>query len=351
MNCALIMAGGRGERFWPYSTDEKPKQFLSLFGEKTMIQLTVERLKGLIPVEKVFVVTGEMYVGLVKKQLPELPDKNIIIEPVGRNTAPCIALSAFYIEKRFGNVNLAVLPADHLVSDVEKFQKALNNAFEFVSRNKKAIVTLGINPNRPETGYGYIKYQKDNDVINLNESILKVERFVEKPELEVAKRYLKEGSYLWNAGIFIWNTDTILENTKTFLPNTFDILEEINKYSGEKYFELLKEMYQRVDKISVDYGIMEHAENIYVIPSEFGWDDVGSWNSVERHSNRDENGNVIGENIHYFDSKGNIVKSKKKTVLIDVKDLVVVETDEYLIISKKESIQKIKEIKKRLFFK
>ncbi|MCD6105339.1 MAG: mannose-1-phosphate guanylyltransferase [Thermosipho sp. (in: Bacteria)] len=351
MNCALIMAGGRGERFWPYSTDEKPKQFLSLFGEKTMIQLTVERLKGLIPVEKVFVVTGEMYVGLVKKQLPELPDENIIIEPVGRNTAPCIALSAFYIEKRFGNVNLAVLPADHLVNDVEKFQKALNNAFEFVSRNKKAIVTLGINPNRPETGYGYIKYQKDNDVINLNESILKVERFVEKPELEVAKRYLKEGSYLWNAGIFIWNTDTILENTKTFLPNTFDILEEINKYSGEKYFELLREMYQRVDKISVDYGIMEHAENIYVIPSEFGWDDVGSWNSVERHSNRDENGNVIGENIHYFDSKGNIVKSKKKTVLIDVKDLVVVETDEYLIISKKESIQKIKEIKKRLFFK
>ena len=268
MNCALIMAGGRGERFWPYSTDEKPKQFLSLFGEKTMIQLTVERLKGLIPVEKVFVVTGEMYVGLVKKQLPELPDENIIIEPVGRNTAPCIALSAFYIEKRFGNVNLAVLPADHLVSDVEKFQKALNNAFEFVSRNKKAIVTLGINPNRPETGYGYIKYQKDNDVINLNESILKVERFVEKPELEVAKRYLKEGSYLWNAGIFIWNTDTILENTKTFLPNTFDILEEINKYSGKKYFELLREMYQRVDKISVDYGIMEHAENIYVIPSE-----------------------------------------------------------------------------------
>jgi mannose-1-phosphate guanylyltransferase len=348
MNCALIMAGGKGERFWPYSTDERPKQFLNLFGEKTMIQLTVERLIDLIPIERVFVVTGEMYVDLVKKQLPDLPFENIIIEPVGRNTAPCIALSAFYIKKRLGNVNLAVLPADHLVNDVENFQKALSNAFEFLNENKNSIVTLGINPDRAETGYGYIKYKKENEKIKLNESILKVERFVEKPELEIAKRYLMEGSYLWNAGIFIWNTDTILEKTKNFLPKTFDILQEINRYSGKEYYDFLKENYEKVEKISVDYGIMEHADNIYVIPSEFGWDDVGSWNSVERHSNRDENENVIGENIHYFNSKGNIVKSNKKTVLIDVEDLVVVETDEYLIVSKKDSIQKIKEIKNKI---
>ncbi|MDK2886616.1 MAG: mannose-phosphate guanylyltransferase [Thermosipho sp. (in: thermotogales)] len=350
MNCALIMAGGKGERFWPYSTDEKPKQFLNLFGEDTMIQLTVKRLNGLIPIENIFVVTGETYVDLVKNQLPELPDENIIIEPIGRNTAPCIALSAFYIQNRLGDVNLAVLPADHLVEDVEKFQTALIKAFEFINKNKNAIVTLGIKPDRPETGYGYIKYQK-GEKINLNESVLKVERFVEKPDLEIAKKYLSEGTYLWNAGIFVWNTETILENTKTFLPKTYNILKEIFKYSGEEYLNTLKNLYGKVDKISVDYGIMEHAKNIYVIPSGFGWDDVGSWSSVERHSKKDEFGNVVGKNTHYFNSKGNIVKSKKKTILNDVDNLVVIETDEYLIISSKENVQKIKEIKNKLLEK
>ncbi|MDK2839901.1 MAG: mannose-phosphate guanylyltransferase [Thermosipho sp. (in: thermotogales)] len=346
-NYALIMAGGKGERFWPYSTDEKPKQFLNLFNEKTMIQLTVERLKSIIPIENTFVVTGQIYVDLVKEQLPTLPEENIIIEPAGRNTAPCIALSAFYIKEKLGDVNLAVLPADHLVEDVKNFQKALTNAFEFINKNKNAIVTLGIKPDRPETGYGYIKYQsKDN--LNINESVLKVERFVEKPSLEVAKKYLSEGNYLWNAGIFVWNTGTILENTKKFLPNTYNILEEIFKYSGKEYLKILGELYPKVDKISVDYGIMEHAKDIYVIPSEFGWDDVGSWTSVERHSKKDENGNVINENTYYFDSKANIVKSKKITILNDVENLVVIETDDYLIISSKENIQKIREIKNKI---
>ncbi|MBO8161236.1 MAG: mannose-1-phosphate guanylyltransferase [Thermosipho sp. (in: Bacteria)] len=349
MNYVLVMAGGRGERFWPYSTDEKPKQFLKLFDDKTMIQKTIERLKGLIPIDRVFVVTAEKYIELVEDQLPELPEDNIIVEPVGRNTAPCIALSAFYIKNKVGNVNLAVLPADHFVEDEENFKKALKNAFDYVSSNHMAIVTLGIKPNRPETGYGYIKYINEN-LKKLNETILKVEKFVEKPDKETAERYLKEGNYLWNAGIFVWKIDTILENTKKFLPKTYEILLNISKNKGKNYMELLKKNYSLVDSISVDYGIMEKAEDIYVIPSEFGWDDVGSWTSIERHSEKDEYGNVKGKDVYYFGSSGNIVKSKKITILNDVDDLVVIETDEYLIVSKKDSIQKIKEIKKRLFF-
>lgn len=340
MNCALIMAGGKGERFWPLSTDEKPKQFLNLFGEKTMIQMTVERLKDIIPNENIFIVTGERYKDIVKKQLPDISEENIILEPMGRNTAPCIALSAFYINDKFKNANIAVLPADHLIVDVDNFQKVLKKAFSFVDNNKDAIVTLGIKPDRPETGYGYIKYIQEDDV-KINDSVLKVEKFVEKPDFETAKRYLEEGVYLWNAGIFIWNTKTILENTKKFLPNTYEILKNI--YNDK---ELLKENYKNVDNISVDFGIMEHADSIYVIPSEFGWDDVGSWTSIERHSKKDENGNVIGDKFYFFDSKGNIVKSNKKVILNNVNDLVVIETEEYLIVSNKNNIQKIKDIKK-----
>ncbi|ANQ53609.1 mannose-1-phosphate guanylyltransferase [Thermosipho sp. 1063] len=344
MNCALIMAGGKGERFWPYSTDERPKQFINLFGEKTMIQQTVERLEGFIPNEQIFIVTGERYVKLVREQLPNIPEKNIIIEPEGRNTAPCIALSAFYIKKFLGNVNLAVFPADHLVRRVDDFKKALSHAFEFVDSNEDAIVTLGIKPNRPETGYGYIKFIGKE--LKINETILKVDRFVEKPDKETAKKYIEEGNYLWNAGIFVWKIDTILKNTKVFLQNTYNVLSKV--FEDENFKDKLRKLYGKVDKISVDFGIMEKAKNIYVIPSEFGWDDVGSWTAVERYSKKDENGNVVGENMYYFGSKGNIVKSKKKTILNDVEDLVVIETDEYIIVSKKESVQKLKEIKSYL---
>ncbi|ABR30517.1 mannose-1-phosphate guanylyltransferase [Thermosipho melanesiensis] len=344
MNCALIMAGGKGERFWPYSTDEKPKQFINLFGEKTMIQQTVDRLDGFLPIENIFIVTGEKYVNLVKKQLPNLPEKNIIVEPEGRNTAPCIALSAFYIKKIYGNVNLAVFPADHLVRDVEVFRKTLSLSFEFVEAKEDVIVTLGIKPDRPETGYGYIKFLGED--VKINESILKVERFVEKPDKLTAERYVNEGKYLWNAGIFVWKIDTILKNTKEFLPNTYGILK--NVFDKKDLYEELKIAYKKVDKISVDFGIMEHAKNIYVIPVDFGWDDVGSWIAVERYSEKDEDGNVISQNIHYFDSKRNIVKSKKKTILNGVNDLVVIETDEYLIVSHKDSISKIKDIKNKI---
>ena len=213
MLCALIMAGGRGTRFWPLSTDEKPKQFLNLIGNETMIQMTVNRIKPSIPLERIFVCTGKKYVDLVKEQLPELPERNIIIEPEGRNTAPCIALSALIIERYYKDAKMVVLPADHLIKYEGKFRKVLAKAEEFVDLNKKAILTLGMEPSRPETGYGYIKcaqqvYSSDNVVVK------KVEKFVEKPNMQKAKEYLADGSYLWNGGMFVWNCSNIIEQIK-----------------------------------------------------------------------------------------------------------------------------------------
>lgn len=213
MLCGLIMAGGKGERFWPLSTDDKPKQFLNLLGNDTMIQMTVKRLEGLIPIERIFVVTAERYVGLVKEQLPNLPEENIIVEPVGRNTAPCIALSAFYINKKIENATIAVLPSDHLIKDEEKFREVLKCGYDFVNKNQDAIVTLGMKPDRPETGYGYIKRMHEVEIIN-NNTVNKVECFVEKPNKETAEKYLKEGTYLWNGGMFIWKASTISKCTE-----------------------------------------------------------------------------------------------------------------------------------------
>ena len=201
MLTALIMAGGKGTRFWPLSTEEKPKQFLNLIGEETMIQMTVNRIKPIIPIERIFVCTGEMYVDLVKEQLPELPKRNIIVEPEGRTTAPCIALSAMVIERYYKNSNMVVLPSDHLINDEEEFRNTLLAADSFIKEKDEAIVTLGMNPTRPEVGYGYIKYS--NEVLKSNDfRVIKVEAFVEKPNLDIAKKYLREGNYLWNGGMF-----------------------------------------------------------------------------------------------------------------------------------------------------
>lgn len=344
MLCALIMAGGKGERFWPLSTDDRPKQFLNLLGKDTMIQMTVKRLEGLIPIERIFVVTAERYVGLVKEQLPNLPEENIIVEPVGRNTAPCIALSAFYINKKVENATIAVLPSDHLIKDEEKFREVIKSAYEYVNKNPDAIVTLGMKPDRPETGYGYIKKLHEVERIN-NNSIYKVECFIEKPNKETAEKYFNEGIYLWNGGMFIWKASTILKYTNQYLPKTFEVLAEIAA-AEEDFEEVLKRRYEEVEPISVDYGIMEKSSDIYVIPCDFGWDDVGSWTSLERYREKDEKGNVSNQSCIAINSRGNIVMANKKVILNGVEDIIVVETDDYIIISSKDRAQKIKEIKK-----
>lgn len=348
MLCALIMAGGKGERFWPLSTDEKPKQFLSLLGEDTMIQMTVKRLLKIIPFERIFIVTGKRYISLVKEQLPLLPDRNIIIEPVGKNTAPCIGLSAFIIDKYYKNSTIAVLPSDHLIKNEQKFIDTLAVADKFVDSNQQAIVTIGMKPDRPETGYGYIKY--DDTYMNIDTyELRKVEKFVEKPNAEKATEYLKQGNFLWNGGIFIWKTSTILKLTKKYLNNTYEILSEIATTEDEEFQNILEEKYRKVDSISVDYGIMEKADNIYVIPSDFGWDDVGTWYSVERVREKDLNNNVCSGKVTAINSHNNIIiGSLKPIVVVGLDNIFAVESDDMIFVGNKEIINNIKDIKNEI---
>ncbi len=345
MLCALIMAGGKGTRFWPLSTEENPKQFLNLVGNESMIQMTVNRLKPIIPMERIFVVTDQKYEKLVNEHLAELPSENIIIEPVGMNTAPCIALSAMLIEKKFPNATLAVLPSDHLIENEALFQTTLQAADLYVEMNQQAIVTLGMEVTRPEVGYGYIKYENElNSIYDL--SIREVDKFVEKPDVETAKRYMDEGCYLWNGGMFIWKTQNIISLTKQHLSTTYELLAEIANSSSSELNQKLYELYPQVESISVDYGIMERAEQICVIPSSFGWDDIGSWLSLERYRETDEHDNILDGEIKTLNSKGNIIVSKTKPmVLCGVEDLILVETDEVVMVMKKEDVGRISELR------
>lgn len=347
MLCALIMAGGKGERFWPLSTEEKPKQFLNLLGEETMIQMTVNRLKDIIPLERIFVVTGKRYVNLVKEQVPLLPERNIIVEPVGRNTAPCIGLSAFVIEKYYKDATIVVLPSDHLIRDEKKFQNSILAGYEFIKLENEAIVTLGMKPDRPETGYGYINYAYIKENINGFE-IRKVNKFVEKPDLDTAKKYISCGDFLWNGGMFIWKSSNIFNLTNKYLHDTYMILNEIAVASESEFEDILEEKYELLESVSIDYGIMEKAPSIYVIPSDFGWDDVGNWSSIERYKEKDVNGNVVNQNAVTYNSENNIILTNKKIVLNDIRNLIIVETDDCIMISSKEQEQNIKLAKNEL---
>ena len=346
MLCALIMAGGKGTRFWPLSTEEKPKQFLNLIGEETMIQMTVNRIKPIIPIERVFVCTGEMYVDLVKEQLPELPEQNIIVEPEGRNTAPCIALSAFVIKKYYKDTNMIVLPSDHLISDEDEFRNVIKNADEFVKENKKAIITLGMEPTRPETGYGYIRYSKDEKEIN-NHKIIKVDAFVEKPNKEKAESYIKEGNYLWNGGMFLWSADNILNQIEKYSNDTYEALKDIEIVANEEIQELINNNYHKTEAISIDYAVMEKSDSIYVVPSRFGWDDVGSWEALDRYREKDDKGNVLVGNAKVVDSHGNLVISSSHDIVVEgLKDIYVIENDGKILVGHKSNVANVKELKK-----
>lgn len=340
MLCALIMAGGKGERFWPMSTDKKPKQFLNLIGENSMIQLTVKRLLPIIDIEKIFIVTSSEYKDLIKEHIPNIPNRNIIIEPEGKNTAACIALSSFVIREIYGNVNTVVLPSDHLILDEENFRRDLELGNEFLNNNKDAVVTIGIEATRPDTGYGYIKIE------NKSKSINKVISFTEKPDYKKAVSYIESGNYLWNSGIFIWSIDNILSLTKQFLPKTYNILREVPVNENGFDYKILKNIYKNVESISVDYGIMEKTKKIYVIKSTFGWDDLGSWNSLARYKQKDSNNNIIDGSVIVLNSKENIIQTNKKTYVMGVKNLIVIETDNEIMIVNQNDVSRIKELKK-----
>ncbi|HFD2043207.1 TPA: mannose-1-phosphate guanylyltransferase [Clostridium perfringens] len=348
MLCALIMAGGKGTRFWPLSTEKKPKQFLNLIGDKTMIQMTVDRIRPIIPIERIFVCTGDSYVDLVKSQLPDIPEKNIIVEPEGRNTAPCIALSAMIIKKYYNDATMVVLPSDHLIKDEDSFRNILLDGEKYLKENDKAILTLGMTPNRPETGYGYIKFSKDKTYINNNE-VIKVDKFVEKPNLEKALEYLADGSYLWNGGMFIWTVNNILDQIKEFIPKTYNVLKNIEQINVNELQGYINENYGKTDSISVDYAILEKSNEIYVIPSDFGWDDVGSWEALDRYREKDDNGNIFIGNINSIDSNNNLIISKNHNVIIHgLNDIYIIENDGNIIVGKKEEVSQIKSLKECL---
>lgn len=345
-NTALIMAGGRGERFWPKSRRELPKQFLSLTDDgKTMIQLTVERILPLVEMDDIYIVTNKDYKHLVREQLPEIPEENILCEPVGRNTAPCIGLGAIHIMKKYNDAVMYVLPSDHLIKFNNMFLASLKDAREVAIQGDN-LVTLGITPDHPETGYGYIKIGKSAAE---NRAYL-VERFVEKPSLEVAKEYLATEEYLWNSGMFVWKVSTILMNIQKHMPNMYQNLMRIQAAIGTEEEEaVLNREFSSMESQSIDYGIMEKAGNIYILPGTFGWDDVGSWLAVGRIKKTNESGNVVNGNIITISTHNCIIQGDKKLIAtVGIEDLIIVDTDDATLICAKDSAGDIKKVLENL---
>jgi Mannose-6-phosphate isomerase./Nucleotidyl transferase. len=349
MITGVVMAGGKGERFWPKSRIKMPKQFLKLYGDKTMIQQTVDRLKRLMPIENIFVVTNIDYAGLISDQIPELPTGNILIEPMGKNTAACIGLAALHTERLDRDSIMVVVPSDHVIKDEETYLGVLKTAIE-KAKSGNNLVTIGIKPLHPETGYGYINFRKITHEILNNNPVHKVERFVEKPDYDTAVKYVESGDYLWNSGMFIWKTSTILNAIKEYLPQLYSALNVIREnFDSDELEKILYEEYSKLESISIDYGIMEKAKNVYVVPGDFGWDDVGSWTSIERLYEKDENGNVIKGNVVSVDTKKCIITGNEKLIAtLGIEDVIIVDTEDALLICSKDKAQNVKEVLKEL---
>lgn len=343
---AMIMAGGRGERFWPKSRKNLPKQFLSLTDDGvTMIQHTVKRIQPLVKMEDIYIVTNRDYKGLAMEQLPELPEENILCEPIGRNTAPCVGLAAVHISRKYEDALMIVLPSDHLIKYNSMFVDVLKDACAVAEKGNN-LTTIGITPNYPETGYGYIKFDPDQS----EGRAYGVECFVEKPDLKTAKEYLADESYLWNSGMFVWKISTILKNIKEFLPKTYEGLLKIKAAIGTEDQEtVLESEFEQFDSESIDYGIMEKADDIYVLPGTFGWDDVGSWLAVDRIRKSNESGNVVSGNIITIHSKNNIIQGGKKLIAaVGLEGLIIVDTEDATLICEKGSAPDIKMVLENL---
>lgn len=343
---ALIMAGGRGERFWPKSRKTMPKQFLSLTDDgKTMIQLTVERISSVVEMKDIYVATNKDYKGLVHQQLPEIPEENILCEPAGRNTAPCIGLGTVHMARRYEDAIMLVLPSDHLIKFNKMFLTVLKESCEVAEKGKN-LVTIGITPTYAETGYGYIKF--DSRV--MEGRAYKVDRFVEKPSLEVAKEYLETEEYLWNSGMFVWKLSSILYNLERFMPETYKGLKRIQEAIGTPEEEaVLNKEFVQFSSQSIDYGIMEKAKDIYTVPGTFGWDDVGSWLAVERIRKSNEMGNVVSGNIITVGTHNCIIQGSNKLIAtVGLEDLIIVDTEDATLICAKDSTADIKKVLENL---
>ena len=346
-NVVIIMAGGSGTRLWPLSKKKVPKQFLKLTNnDKTMIQLTIDRVKKIVDFADIFVVTTKSYKDLVYEQLPDIPKENIIVQPLNRNTAPCIALACKIIEKKYSDANVIVLASDHNIKNNKLLIDCIQNGVNNLTDDN--IVTIGIVPNRIETGYGYIKLGEKLK----NSNIYNVEKFVEKPNFVKAKKYYESGDYLWNSGMFMWKNSCILKYIEKFIPDIYKgiskIVEVINK---KNYDTILYEEYEKMESISIDYAVMEKVNNILVIPGNFGWDDVGSWLALERLSNLDENNNILKGRIVSLNSNDNIIindTTEKLITTLGINNMVVVQTDNATLILNKDQVTDISKLLKEI---
>jgi mannose-1-phosphate guanylyltransferase len=343
---AVIMAGGSGTRFWPKSTKQTPKQFLNLFGDQTMLQATVGRITSAIPAERVWVITNARYVELVQQQLPDIAEQNIIGEPVAKNTAPCVAAAAALINQQDEDATMVVLPADHLIADTDAFISVLQAGAK-KAESSDALVTIGIQPNRPETGYGYIEFIKDSGEKIGNHRSRKVKQFREKPDITTARQFIHSGRFLWNSGMFIWKASTILNQFEKHLPEVADALDHFEN-DGD---DAIDNFYHAAPSVSIDYGIMEKAKDVFVIPGDFGWNDLGSWKALYEIGQKDGNDNVTRAQ-HYLteDASGNILQSEngKLIALVGVENLAVVETENAILVCNLDKAQGVKQIVNKL---
>jgi mannose-1-phosphate guanylyltransferase len=342
------MAGGVGSRFWPMSTEEKPKQFIDVLGVgRTLLQLTFDRFKGICSPDKVWILTNKQYVDTVMEQLPEVPKEHILQEPCRRNTAPCIAYGSWRIKNTDVNANIVVTPSDHIVTDVEEFRRVIKQCLSF-TESSDAVVTLGMTPTRPETGYGYI--QADPSAASpRNKEIFRVDQFREKPDLATAQKYISQTNFYWNAGIFIWSATTIINAFRAYQPSIAKIFDSIRHDLGSDHEQaVIDERYQECESISVDYAIMEKADEIYVCPSSFGWSDLGTWGALLRESQHDLYGNtVIGEGVSLFDTRNSIIHTvqEKRVIIQGLDGFIVAENNDTLLICKLSEEQRIKQFR------
>ncbi len=340
---AILMAGGVGSRFWPISTQDFPKQFHDMLGTgETLIQKTFNRLAKLIPEENIFILTNARYNDLVLQQLPRVTKRQVVLEPAMRNTAPCILYASLKIQKENENAVMIVAPSDHWIEDEEAFSNNVKTAFDYCESND-ALMTLGITPTFPNTGYGYIEY--DNST---NDEIKSVYQFTEKPDYESAKSFLEQGNFVWNAGIFMWSVKTVLNTFQTKQPELFKLFESgCSVYNTEFEDEFIKENYSKAENISVDYAIMEKSNNVFVIPATFDWNDLGTWGSLYDKLDKDESANaVVNSKVLLEDASGNMIRSKKdKLIVVDsLNDYIIVDKDEVLLIFPKAKEQDIKKV-------
>jgi len=344
MNFAVIMAGGQGERLWPLSTRKSPKQFLNLLGERTMLQETVERIAPLIPIKNTIVVVAQQYAPLVLQQLPSLPAKNIIVEPMARGTAPCVGVAALWLSRLDPKGTMVVLPADHVITNNVRFLECLRQAIG-VASTRDCLITLGIAPDHPATGYGYIKAVKKPSASNC---VMKVEEFTEKPDQETATRFLHQGDYFWNSGMFVWRVDMILHEIKLHMPKLYKGLQVIRGHLGTVDEQaVINQVYREQRAMSIDYGVMEKSKRVQIIPTgNIGWSDVGDWAALERVLSRDECGNSIRASHLGIDTQDSIIVSEEGKLIatLGVSNLVIVDTGKALLVMDKSRSQEVRRI-------